>query len=230
MLRIATSQLTRPRVVLAVGGGAAAAYSVASSSDATLGIRRQAQFWTRILPIVADYYWNFGSSSPYTRYQKYALNQDEYKEHQSLLLAECHERHAPQILNVMLELKGLYIKLGQVLSVTALPLPEAYRERFRTLQSDVPGFEDVQVVQQVLRDELGRDDVFSYIDPVPCGAASIGQANLATLRDTGEQVIVKMQYPDASWQVPADIQCVGDFLKLLCWAGVVDESAANLVV
>jgi aarF domain-containing kinase len=226
MLRIATRQLTRPGVVLAVGGGAAA-YSLANS-DASLGLRRQTQFWTRILPIVADYYWNYGSSSPYTRYQKYIYNQDEYNEQRSRLLAECHERHAPEMLNVMLELKGLYIKLGQVLSVTALPIPEAYRERFRTLQSDVPGFEDVHVVRQVLRDELGRDDVFSYIDPVPCGAASIGQANLATLRETGEQVIVKMQYPDASWQVPADIQCVGDFLKLCVWAGVVDESAANL--
>ena len=54
------------------------------------------------------------------------------------MLTELYDRHAPDILEVMLDLKGLYIKLGQVLSVTALPIPEQYRTLFRTLQSDVP--------------------------------------------------------------------------------------------
>ena len=43
-----------------------------------------------------------------------------------------HEKHAPAVLQVMLDLKGLYVKLGQVLSVTALPMPQVYRQHFRT--------------------------------------------------------------------------------------------------
>ena len=41
-------------------------------------------------------------------------------------------------------------------------------------------------------------------------------------------MIVKVQYPNAKWQVPADIECVGQFLQLCVWFGVVDESSATL--
>lgn len=120
-----------------------------------------------------------------------------------------HEVHAPKILDVLLDLKGLYIKVGQVLSVTTLPIPESYRQQFRTLQSDVPGWETFEdTVKPVLEQELGRpvDEVFASIDPEPCGAASIGQAHKAVLRPRsdkegngnsteGEEVVIKIQYP-----------------------------------
>jgi ABC1 atypical kinase-like domain len=129
------------------------------------------------------------------------------------LQQELHERHAPTVLQIFLDLKGLYVKLGQVLSVTALPIPETYREHFRTLQSDVPGYEEFErTVKPTLERELGTSDlssIFSYIDPIPCGAASIGQAHRATLLRDGSEVVVKIQYPEAAWQVPADIECVG---------------------
>jgi len=209
-------------------------YSDANLSEKTLGLRRQGQFWWRVVPVMADYYWQFGRRSPYVQWLEYQKNGDDStdfeadKERRKELL---HQRHAPTILNVMLTLKGLYVKLGQVLSVTALPIPQAYRERFRTLQSDVPGHEDFGVVEQVLRQELQTDNldtIFAWIDPVPAGAASIGQAHRARLRDSNDEVVVKVQYPDASWQVPADIQCVGDLLKICVYAGLVDESAANM--
>ena len=236
MLRAAASQGTRRAAMMgAVGISTAGGAYYAANSESTLGVRRQGQFWVRIFPIIADYYWNTASSSPYVRYQKWrqqdVVDEERVRQDKKEALQKRHARHAPEILQVMLDLKGLYIKLGQVLSVTALPIPEAYRALFRTLQSDVPGWEEFdQVVKPTLEQEFGKnlDDVFSFIDPVPSGAASIGQAHRATLKEAGEEVIVKVQYPDASWQVPADIKCVGDFLKLCVWAGVVDESAANM--
>lgn len=248
----------RRRVVVAGTAAAAAAtgaaavaacyYSYSNNEQTLLGLRRQARFWRRVFPVVADYYWNFGGSSPYVRYLQWkqqveqqddndSNNEDTYQIDKQRRLEELHERHAPEILQVLLDLRGLYVKLGQVLSVTALPIPQAYRVRFRTLQSDVPGHEEWSVVERVLQQELGTNDlgtVFAAIEPVPEGAASIGQAHRAVLlrqgQDDGQQqeVIVKIQYPDAAWQVPADIQCVGDLLKLCVWAGVVDESAARI--
>ena len=74
---------------------------------------------------------------------------------------------------------------------------------------------------------------------IPCGAALIGQVYHATLKkkklnpsssstdaeqqdsddndnkdDNNENfdVVIKVQYPQASWQVPADIKCIGQFL------------------
>eukprot|EP00536_Pseudo-nitzschia_multiseries_P000761 jgi/Psemu1/294161/fgenesh1_pm.9_\ len=150
----------------------------------------------------------------------------------ALVFKTLHERNAPLIYATLLELGGLYIKLGQVLSVTALPVPTEYRTLFRTLQSCVPGHEGfVEVVKPALEAELGRPlgEVFESIEEIPCGAASIGQAHRATLNDgNGTEVVVKIQYPDAKWQVPADVKCVGDFLGLCVWFGVVDESSARL--
>lgn len=167
---------------------------------------------------------------------------------------ELHRRNAPKIFSIMLELGGLYVKLGQVLSVTALPVPSDYRKLFRTLQSNVPGHEEFEnVIKPTLEKEFGMPlhELFESIDEIPCGAASIGQAHKAKLltksRDdastsadngvTSENennqgnstdVIIKVQYPDAKWQVPADVHCVGDFLKLCVYFGVVDESSAKL--
>ena len=160
-------------------------------------------------------------------------SEEEERKERQLLLNQLHERNAPKIYNIMIELGGLYIKLGQVLSVTALPIPEKYREYFRTLQSNVPNHEDwITVVQPTLERELGAPlhELFDKINEIPCGAASIGQAHKATLNNnaTREEVIIKVQYPNAKWQVPADIQCVGQFLQLCVWFGIVDESASKL--
>jgi aarF domain-containing kinase len=255
MLR-AAGPLVRRRLLVgtalgATGGAAAYLAATASPQDThttVRGLYRQSQFWGRVLPICAHYYWQLGSRSPLVRYhawrQKqridpsndndddvYHNNNDLAKEQRARTMQALHERHAPRMIQVMLDLKGLYIKLGQVLSVTALPIPDPYRVLFRTLQSEVPGWEDFGVVEAVLREQFqvdALDAIFSRIDQVPCGAASIGQAHRAILKSSGEEVIVKVQYPDAAWQVPADIQCVGDLLKICVWAGVVDESASRL--
>lgn len=238
-----------------VGVTAVTAYAY---TEPGAGFRREVKFWSKVFPIVADYYIKTAQSSPWVKYQQWsrsgmykieksngAQQQEEdqvLKQRRRELLNSLHDQHAPEILQVMLDLKGLYIKLGQVLSVTALPVPEAYRKLFRTLQSDVPGHEEFEsVVKPTIERELQRplEDIFEYIDTVPCGAASIGQAHrakLKVLKDQSEKeeeeqdrlVIVKVQYPDAVWKIPADIQCVGDFLKICVWAGVVDEESSKL--
>ena len=191
------------------------------------------------LPVIIDYWWNSFSTSPKVKFQA-ALKQtnsekeqdeDAAESERKELVEQLHARNAPKIFNVMLDLGGLYIKLGQVLSVTALPIPEQYRQYFRTLQSNVPRAEEFdEVVAPTLQRELGvpLDEVFDSIEKTPCGAASIGQAHRATLKDTKEEVVVKVQYPDAKWQVPADIECVGEFLQLCVWFGLVDESASKM--
>jgi len=237
-LRIATGTIATTSIVSA---------TIYINTENGLGLKRELDFWSSVTPVVWDYWWNCFSSSPKVQLQKALLKinnhaveqpppspqteQDEKKERQ-ILLDQLHERNAPKIYNVMIQLGGLYIKLGQVLSVTALPIPEKYREYFRTLQSNVPNHEDwVTVVKPTLERELGAplEDIFESINEIPCGAASIGQAHKATLRsDAGEEVIVKVQYPNAKWQVPADIECVGQFLQLCVWFGLVDESASKL--
>ena len=227
------------------------------------GFRREASFWSKVFPVVLDYYFSTAEKSPLVQYQKFTNtglfekhvpgsekndvidDRALYEKKRKEMFQSLHEKHAPEILDIMLSLKGMYIKLGQVLSVTALPVPETYRKLFRTLQSNVPGHEDFDsVVKPTLEKELGLsslDQVFEYVEAVPCGAASIGQAHKARLKksivfkdervefsDDELDVIIKVQYPDAIWQVPADIQCIGDFLKICVWTGAVDGDAAKM--
>ena len=232
----ARQALRRPVLTLFTGtvGTTTIGTTAYLNSDSGLGLKREIDFWSSVTPVVFDYWWNCFQSSPKVRWNKLTQQteetEDEQKQTRKELLNQLHDRNAPEIYQTMLRLGGLYIKLGQVLSVTALPIPEKYREYFRTLQSNVPNHQDfTQFILPTLRKELGDvDAIFDTIDEVPCGAASIGQAHKATLKQSGEEVIIKVQYPNAIWQVPADIECVGDLLKLCVFFGVVDESAATL--
>jgi aarF domain-containing kinase len=247
MLRVSAARTLARRTAVGIGGATVVGGSALTAyaySDSGAGFRREVQFWGKVAPIVADYYWKTGSSSPLVRYQNWKDDQDETtteetkiaakKERRKQVFRQLHETHAPEMLHTILELKGLYVKLGQVLSVTALPLPDPYRVVFRTLQSDVPGWEPFDdVIQPMLENEFGKplSEIFDYVNPIPCGAASIGQAHEARLKQNDgehDKVIIKVQYPDAAWKVPADIQCVGDFLKVCVWFGAVDESAATM--
>jgi hypothetical protein len=217
------------------------------NTDNGLGLKREINFWSSVTPVFWDYWWNSFASSPkviWSKKQKELLasydddsktqeqEEKDEKERRKELLNQLHERNAPKIYNAMLSLGGLYIKLGQVLSVTALPIPEAYRKYFRKLQSSVPNHEDfISVVKPTLEYELGKPlyEVFDTFHEVPCGAASIGQAHKATLKhNPSEEVIVKVQYPNAKWQIPADIECVGQFLQLCVYLGLIDESSSKL--
>lgn len=236
--------LRRPALSLFIGTTTTATIGTSYlNTDSGLGLKRQIEFWGSVTPVVFDYWWNCFESSPKVRLEKFTLNKDansengltdeeqlSQKDKRKALLNELHQRNAPKIYETMLRLGGLYIKLGQVLSVTALPIPELYREYFRTLQSNVPNHEDfANFILPTLQQELGDVyHLFESIEEIPCGAASIGQAHKATLKKTKEEVIIKVQYPNAIWQVPADIECVGDLLKLCVFFGVVDEAAATL--
>jgi len=47
--------------------------------------------------------------------------------------------------------------------------------------------------------------VFSFVDPVPLGCASIGQTHRAVLRGSGERVVIKVQDPNAERTFRGDV-------------------------
>ena len=62
------------------------------------------------------------------------------------------------------------------------------------VSNSIPHF--LQVAFDIIEEELGRpfEAVFSKISPQTIAAASLGQVYRATLRDTGEDVAIKV-YP-----------------------------------
>ncbi len=103
------------------------------------------------------------------------------------------------------ELGPTFSKLGQILSTRPDLLPAAYIDQLATLQSDVPPLDEATVVS-VMEQEMGVpwEDVFSWIDPLPLAAGTIGQVHRARLAD-GARVVVKVQRPAAAELIHRDL-------------------------
>lgn len=56
----------------------------------------------------------------------------------STLWEKAHERNAKRVLSLIIQLEGLWVKLGQYLSTRADVLPEAYTCLLKQLQDSLP--------------------------------------------------------------------------------------------
>ncbi len=113
---------------------------------------------------------------------------------------------ASQMLTTFSELRGVAMKLGQMLSYVDDGLPPEMRKLLAVLQRDAPRL-PIATVRGVLREELGRDpdSVFDSFEEAPLAAASIGQVHRARLKD-GTRVAVKVQLPGIEKAMRADLK------------------------
>jgi len=99
------------------------------------------------------------------------------------------------IRETLLHLGPTFIKVGQFFSTRADLFPSEYVEELSKLQDQVPAFGYEQVAA-IVQQELGKpiEQIYSYFDPTPLAAASLGQVHRAKLK-SGEEVVVKVQRP-----------------------------------
>ena len=118
-------------------------------------------------------------------------------------------RNARRLLRSMLRLRGVYIKLGQVLSIMGGFLPRAYGRELESLQDRVPPhrFRDVR---RRFREDFGKspEAMFARIENEPIAAASLGQVHAAWLPD-GRKVAVKILYPRIREVIRTDLKVIG---------------------
>ncbi|MEV4240412.1 ABC1 kinase family protein [Nocardia sp. NPDC050408] len=148
-------------------------------------------------------------------------------------------RTTEQVVTVLGTMKGVAMKLGQMMSVLDLDLvPESHRERFQkrlaVLRNAAPTV-SFESMRQVIEEDFGQrlDAVFAEFQPEPIAAASIGQVYLGRLHD-GRQVAVKVQYPGIDAAVRADLKNLAMFRRVLQSAmpwvtpAVLDELRLNM--
>jgi ubiquinone biosynthesis protein len=128
-----------------------------------------------------------------------------------------HLRNAERVKTAILELNGLFIKIGQMLSILSNFLPESFQKPLEALQDKIPPRPYEQVKARIER-ELGKppEMLFERFDPRPLAAASIGQAHRARLHD-GTEVVVKVQHADIEAIAKIDLDIVRRLTRLIAW-------------
>ena len=103
-------------------------------------------------------------------------------------------------------LKGPVMKVAQILATIPDALPEEYVKELQQLQSNAPSMGRL-FVKRRMTSELGNDwkSRFSYFEENSVAAASLGQVHRANSLD-GTELACKLQYPDMSSAVEADLR------------------------
>lgn len=124
-----------------------------------------------------------------------------------------HRRNARRIERTILKQKGLFIKVGQMLSIMSNFLPEELRKGLEGLQDAVPPHSYPAIEARFLQ-EFGKrpTEIFQNFEPEPIASASLGQVHVAYLAD-GTKVAVKVQYPEIESIVRTDLK----ILKRIFW-------------
>ena len=110
-----------------------------------------------------------------------------------------------------------YVKLGQILALRRDVLPLELTDELKNLLERLPALPFQRYVELVSL-ELNRpvDEMFSWIEPVPMGSASIGQTHRATILN-GDSVVIKLVKPGIREIVRQDVmllRILGSFLQV----------------
>ena len=126
-----------------------------------------------------------------------------------------HRRNSRRIVTVILEYKGLFIKVGQLISILTNFLPPEFRAELEQLQDSVPA-RPLDEVTSRIRKELGKEpqELFASFNPVPIASASLAQVHEATLHD-GRRVAVKVQHADIEIIANLDLEVIRGILNLI---------------
>mmetsp|Transcript_23863 Transcript_23863/g.43308 ORF Transcript_23863/g.43308 Transcript_23863/m.43308 type:complete len:396 (-) Transcript_23863:814-2001(-) len=176
--------------------------------------KRAIEFYKRVLPVLAAYK---------AKELEFKLKKTP-EEKQQQAWQELDEWGSTRIAETIHDMKGFYVKTGQVISTRVDLFPEAYTSKLQELQDSIEPmpFDLVEkVVSQELLDGAPLSELFSSFDKEPLGSASIAQVHKATLLD-GRVVAVKLQRPNVEPKLLGDVANLKRISKALAKSLPVD--------
>jgi len=134
-----------------------------------------------------------------------------------LRIEKLHVRNAERVKRAILKLNGLFIKIGQMLSILSNFLPETFQKPLEELQDKIPARPYAEVRERIIQ-ELGKapEELFTRFDQEPLAAASIGQAHRAQLKD-GTEVVVKVQHMGIESTARIDLEIIRRLIQVSAW-------------
>ena len=123
-------------------------------------------------------------------------------------------RNARRLFHAMVRLRGVYIKMGQVLSTMGGFLPQIYSKELEALQDAVPP-RPFRELRASFGRTLGKEpeELYEHIDEQPIAAASLGQVHVAKGRD-GRKLAVKVLYPGIRDVIRVDMKVISLALRV----------------
>jgi len=121
----------------------------------------------------------------------------------------------PPLTRALTALGPAYIKFGQTLSTRPDVVGPELADQLSYLQDKLPPF-STDIARRTIEDELGIsvDEVFSEFSE-PVAAASIAQVHRARLRETGQDVAVKVLRPKVERAFRTDIDAFHFFAQVI---------------
>jgi predicted unusual protein kinase regulating ubiquinone biosynthesis (AarF/ABC1/UbiB family) len=130
--------------------------------------------------------------------------------HRSMVLI----KNARRIQELLGQLKGVPMKIGQMISLHEKLLPEPVVRALQSLQQNAPSVPFTDMREMVARELGDRFRLIRDIDETPLAAASIGQVHRAWLVN-GATIALKIQYPGMDEVIRADLKNLKGLLTLL---------------
>lgn len=196
-------------------------------------LKRAAVFWSKAVPIVANYYGLIGTlklqeimGEPLDdetievriRYMGERIRQNHEKmlmlsssPCQQSLWNEKHEDGAQKLYETIADLKGFYVKTAQIISSRQDLFPKQYTDALSGFADNLDpmpaSLAKAVVKQELLNKDEKWEDVFAEFDDEPLGAASVAQVHRAVLTEKygNKEVAVKIQRPSIESKLMGDI-------------------------
>jgi predicted unusual protein kinase regulating ubiquinone biosynthesis (AarF/ABC1/UbiB family) len=119
------------------------------------------------------------------------------------------------VARALTRLQGLFVKVGQLLSMLTSFLPADFRQGLEALQDRVPPRPLAEVTAR-LREELGAppEQLFASFEEQPLASASLAQVHAARLAD-GRRVAVKVQHLGIERLARRDLDTIRGILRVV---------------
>ena len=120
---------------------------------------------------------------------------------------ETHLRAALEVLSSMTYMRGAVMKIGQMIANYPLVAPEEFVGVLERLHFEAPPMH-FSLLREFVRKELGNDPerIFDDFEPHAFAAASLGQVHRARLKGSGQEVAIKIQYPNIGRTIRDDLR------------------------
>mmetsp|Transcript_21264 Transcript_21264/g.59156 ORF Transcript_21264/g.59156 Transcript_21264/m.59156 type:complete len:565 (+) Transcript_21264:296-1990(+) len=183
---------TRAAATLFTGGVGTGAYLYQNDE----GARRSIEAYSSFAPVILHYRW----AELKDKYVS-SMSEEDWE--------ELDEKYAKPTVAKLGELQGMYAKYGQTSAGLTNTLGDAWIRELRTLENEIPP-RSAETVRKTIEEETNQklEEIFSEFDPKPLGSASIGQVHRAVLKKNGQEVAVKVQYPEAQELFTEDIHAI----------------------